>query len=106
MTTPRANLRTVKIVFEVPETEEVDDVVKDCASSSSTSVDGTPTSISKASSSSSSSAVVPLLSGTFLFAIGGFDGKNFLKNMEVLAGGSGAQEWQTYINFNKPITTS
>ena len=103
MTTPRANLRTVKIVFEVPETEEVDDVVKDCASSSSTSVDGTPTSISKASSSS---AVVPLLSGTFLFAIGGFDGKNFLKNMEVLAGGSGAQEWQTYINFNKPITTS
>ena len=39
-------------------------------------------------------------------AIGGFDGKNFLKNMEVLAGSSGAQEWQTYINFNKPITTS
>ena len=85
MNTPRANLRTVKIVFDAadsidPEAQSLD----------------TPPSKS-------------LFTGTFLLALGGFDGKNFLKNMEVLASGGvgvgGTPEWQTYINFNKPLSS-
>jgi len=81
MNTSRANLRTVKIAFDAGEAVEQDSGADTPASRS-------------------------LFFGTFLFAIGGFDGKNFLKNMEVLAGGGvgvgGSPEWQTYINFNKP----
>ena len=84
MNTPRANLRTVKIAFDAAESTD-------------------PESEGDATSSKS------LFTGTLLFAIGGFDGKNFLKSMEVLAGGGvgvgGCPEWQTYINFNKPVAS-
>lgn len=42
--------------------------------------------------------------GTHLFAIGGFDGKGFLKSMEVLTT-SGPAEWQTYINLTRSATS-
>jgi len=87
MTTPRANLRTVKIVFDAAESDD-----------EGTAKSGAAAEVAEAKTSP------PLFSGTFLFAIGGFDGKNFLKSMEVLGGGS-SQEWQTYINFNKPLST-
>ena len=90
MTTPRANLRTVKIVFDAAESDDES---------------AARTSGAAAASEAAEAKNSPLLfSGTFLFAIGGFDGKNFLKSMEVLGGGS-SQEWQTYINFNKPLST-
>ena len=95
MSTPRANLRTVKIVFDAAEPEE------NAAVEPVDSVDG-----GAESPPPSTKGATSLFSGTFLVALGGFDGKNFLKSMEVLAGTatgtSGTPEWQTYVNFNKP----
>ena len=97
MSTPRANLRTVKIVFDAAESEE-----NAATAEPVDPVDGG----AESPPPSSTKGATSLFSGTFLVALGGFDGKNFLKSMEVLAGAatgtSGTPEWQTYVNFNKP----